>query len=97
MNDSTLSRVRFGPPRPRSRDSFHILSWNLNRGLEYPKILEFLRTTQADLLLLQEVDLNARRTGFRDSGPREGCCAVDPWNSDAPGVRQDLHARNEST
>jgi endonuclease/exonuclease/phosphatase family metal-dependent hydrolase len=66
MNDSTLSRVRFGPPRPRSRDSFRILSWNLNRGLEYPKILEFLRTTQADLLLLQEVDLNARRTGFRD-------------------------------
>ena len=66
MNDSTLSRVRFGPPRPWSRDSFRILSWNLNRGLEYPKILEFLRTTQADLLLLQEVDLNARRTRFRD-------------------------------
>jgi hypothetical protein len=42
------------------------LSWNLNRGLEYPKILEFLRTTQADLLLLQEVDLNARRTRYRD-------------------------------
>ena len=66
MNDSTLSRVRFGPPRPWSRDFFRIVSWNIERGLQFPKILEFLRTIQADLLLLQEVDLNARRTRYRD-------------------------------
>ena len=34
--------------------------------MQLPKILDFLRTIDADLLLLQEVDLNARRTGLRD-------------------------------
>jgi endonuclease/exonuclease/phosphatase family metal-dependent hydrolase len=43
-----------------------IVSWNIERGLQFPKILDFLRTMQADLLLLQEVDLNARRTQYRD-------------------------------
>ena len=47
-------------------DSLRILSWNIERGLQLPKILDFLRTTEADLLLLQEVDLNARRTRCRD-------------------------------
>ena len=66
MTDSTRSGLRFGPPRPWPRDFFRILSWNINRGLQFPKILQFLKTVQADLLLLQEVDLNARRTGCRD-------------------------------
>ena len=43
-----------------------ILTWNIERGLQLPKILDFLRTDRADLLLLQEVDLNARRTRSRD-------------------------------
>ena len=47
-------------------ESLRILTWNIERGLQFPKILEFLRTLQADLLLLQEVDLNARRTRYRD-------------------------------
>jgi endonuclease/exonuclease/phosphatase family metal-dependent hydrolase len=42
------------------------VSWNIERGLQLPKILDFLKTIQADLLLLQEVDLNARRTRYRD-------------------------------
>jgi endonuclease/exonuclease/phosphatase family metal-dependent hydrolase len=66
MTDSPRSGLRFGPPRPWSRDFLRIVSWNLNRGLEFPNILDFLSTTQADLLLLQEVDLNARRTRYRD-------------------------------
>jgi endonuclease/exonuclease/phosphatase family metal-dependent hydrolase len=52
--------------RPWSRDFFRIVSWNIERGSQLPKILDFLRTIQADLLLLQEVDLNARRTRYRD-------------------------------
>ena len=52
--------------RPWSRDFFRIVSWNIERGLQLPKILDFLKTIQADLLLLQEVDLNARRTRYRD-------------------------------
>jgi endonuclease/exonuclease/phosphatase family metal-dependent hydrolase len=43
-----------------------ILSWNIERGLQFGKILDFLRTVEADLLLLQEVDLNAHRTRYRD-------------------------------
>lgn len=43
-----------------------IVSWNIERGLQFAKVLDFLRAIDADLLLLQEVDLNARRTQRRD-------------------------------
>ena len=66
MTDSTRNGLRFNTPRPWSRDFFRILSWNIERGLQFPKIVDFLQTIQADLLLLQEVDLNARRTRYRD-------------------------------
>ncbi|HXX76842.1 MAG TPA: endonuclease/exonuclease/phosphatase family protein [Nitrospiraceae bacterium] len=42
--------------------SVKAVCWNINRGLQLPRILEFLSCMEADILLLQEVDLNARRT-----------------------------------
>lgn len=39
-----------------------IVSWNINRGLQLQRIIEFLETARPDLILLQESDLNARRT-----------------------------------
>ena len=39
-----------------------MVDWNINRGLRLSRIIEFLSSTKADLILLQEVDLNARRT-----------------------------------
>ncbi len=36
--------------------------------MQFSAILDFLRTAEADLLLLQEVDLNVRRTRNRDIG-----------------------------
>jgi endonuclease/exonuclease/phosphatase family metal-dependent hydrolase len=39
-----------------------IVSWNINRGLQLERIIEFLGSARADVLLLQESDLNARRT-----------------------------------
>jgi endonuclease/exonuclease/phosphatase family metal-dependent hydrolase len=45
------------PPR-----SLRIVDWNINRGLELQGIIDFLASMSADILLLQEVDLNARRT-----------------------------------
>src|SRR5579871_1043820 len=66
MTDLTRDGLRFGPERPWSRDFFRILSWNIERGLQLRGILDFLGSIQADLLLLQEVDLNARRTHYRD-------------------------------
>jgi endonuclease/exonuclease/phosphatase family metal-dependent hydrolase len=38
------------------------VDWNIERGLQLPAILEFLAQADADILLLQEVDVNARRT-----------------------------------
>ena len=58
--------LRPGPADPWSRNLVRIVSWNIERGLRLRGILEFLRTMQPDLILLQEVDLNARRTHYRD-------------------------------
>jgi endonuclease/exonuclease/phosphatase family metal-dependent hydrolase len=45
------------PPR-----AMHVVNWNIDRGLQLPEIIDFLESQNADLLILQEVDLNARRT-----------------------------------
>src|SRR6201987_1013561 len=39
-----------------------IVDWNINRGLRLSQIIDFLAGTKADLVLLQESDLNAKRT-----------------------------------
>jgi endonuclease/exonuclease/phosphatase family metal-dependent hydrolase len=43
-------------------DSIRVVNWNINRGLLLQEVIEFLASTKADLVLLQEADLNARRT-----------------------------------
>jgi len=45
-----------------SPSSLRIVDWNIDRGLQLQAVIDFLASTQADILLLQEVDLNARRT-----------------------------------
>lgn len=43
-----------------------LVSWNIRRGVRQTEILQALRgPLAADLYLLQEVDLHARRTGYR--------------------------------
>jgi endonuclease/exonuclease/phosphatase family metal-dependent hydrolase len=66
MSNLPKDVCRAGTTHPWSRDCVRIVSWNIERGLRFPGILEFLRTIQADLVLLQEVDLSARRTQYRD-------------------------------
>lgn len=44
--------------------AIRIVNWNIDRGLRLPEIKDFLESQQADLITLQEVDLNARRTHF---------------------------------
>ena len=46
--------------------AIRVVSWNINRGLQLPGILDFLSKTSADLILLQEADVNARRTQYRN-------------------------------
>lgn len=66
MTEVTRGGFRSGPVEPWSRDFVRIVSWNIERGFQFAKILDFLRAVPADLLLLQEVDLHARRTQYRD-------------------------------
>src|SRR5215471_18074971 len=47
-------------------ESIRVVNWNIERGLRLPEIADFLDSQQADLLTLQEVDLNARRTHRRN-------------------------------
>jgi len=39
-----------------------VVDWNIDRGLKLADIIEFLENTNADLILLQEAGINARRT-----------------------------------
>lgn len=45
-------------------DSVRVVSWNIDRGSKLPQLIDFLASRAADLLILQEVDIDARRTGF---------------------------------
>jgi endonuclease/exonuclease/phosphatase family metal-dependent hydrolase len=63
-----LERGSFAPADDalKALGSIRVVSWNINRGLQLSEILEFLTDTSADLILLQEVDVNARRTHRRN-------------------------------
>jgi len=43
-------------------NSIRIVDWNIDRGLRLGGVIEFLADAKADLLILQEVDMNAKRT-----------------------------------
>lgn len=54
-------------PDPFARpDAVKIVSWNINRGQQLNEVIEFLAQESADLILLQETDLSARRTHGRN-------------------------------
>jgi endonuclease/exonuclease/phosphatase family metal-dependent hydrolase len=42
--------------------TIRVVDWNIDRGLRLSEILDFLGGTNADILILQEVDINAKRT-----------------------------------
>ena len=44
------------------RISFRIVDWNIDRGLKLSSVVDFLGDAQADIIILQEVDINAYRT-----------------------------------
>ena len=47
-----------------TQNALRVVNWNIDRGLRLPEVIDFLASQRADLLILQEVDLNARRTHF---------------------------------
>ena len=46
------------------QNAVRVVNWNIERGMRLAEIIDFLDSQRADLLILQEVDLNARRTHF---------------------------------
>ncbi len=61
-SDSQMARnaATIGP------QTLKVVSWNIDRGTDLAAIAAELRAQPADLLLLQEVDWNTRRTGRAD-------------------------------
>jgi endonuclease/exonuclease/phosphatase family metal-dependent hydrolase len=51
----------FWPP-----NRIRVVSWNIDRGLRLAEIKDFLAAQKPDIVILQEVDLYARRTGCRN-------------------------------
>lgn len=48
------------------RSDLRVVDWNIDRGLRLEAIVRFLKGFRADIVLLQEVDLNCRRTDYLD-------------------------------
>ena len=44
------------------RSSLRVVDWNIDRGLKLSAIIDFLGDSDADVFVLQEVDINAHRT-----------------------------------
>jgi endonuclease/exonuclease/phosphatase family metal-dependent hydrolase len=70
LTDREIHRV-VGEPRRIERPSgsaehLQVITWNIERGTAYDSILRVLRRLDADVVLLQEVDRDCRRTGYRD-------------------------------
>jgi endonuclease/exonuclease/phosphatase family metal-dependent hydrolase len=52
--------------RPRADGRLTVVSWNVAQGTRYDRVLSVLKTLDADIYLLQEVDMNVRRSDYRE-------------------------------
>ena len=59
-----------GPSLSAWPETIRAVTWNINRGLQLDRVIDSLASSCADLILLQETDVNARRTEHRNI-PRE--------------------------
>lgn len=57
------ARVDRAPAAPQDLD---VVTWNIERGSAYDAVLAVLRGLDPDVVLLQEVDRDCRRTGYRN-------------------------------
>jgi len=67
----SLDQVETGSFAPQEGIShasrrIRVVSWNIARGRRLDEIAEFLVGANADLILLQEVDMHARRSAYRN-------------------------------
>src|SRR5215472_17336781 len=47
-----------------TQNELRVVNWNIEQGQRLADVIDFLDSQKADLLILQEVDLNARRTNY---------------------------------
>lgn len=69
LGDEEIHRMRGVPARIRPRHrprALKVVTWNIERGVHFDGVLRALRSLDADLYLLQEVDVCCRRSGSRD-------------------------------
>src|SRR6185503_6715798 len=66
----------------------NVVTWNIERGSAYEAVLAVLRRLDPDVVLLQEVDRDCRRTGYRNVA-RDLAVALD-MNWVAAGEFQEL-------
>ena len=64
MKDIASGNFAAFPTQLWPPEALRVVDWNIDRGLALPRIIDFLHAQRADVLTLQEVDLNARRTHF---------------------------------
>lgn len=64
MTTNEIIAENFAPSQWFSwpQSMIRVVDWNIDRGLQLASIIEFLAERKADILILQEVDINARRT-----------------------------------
>jgi hypothetical protein len=63
----------FQPPRG---DTIKLLQWNIERGYKLAGIIEELKSIDADIIALQEVDVGCERSGGADTGLWCGCLGL---------------------
>jgi endonuclease/exonuclease/phosphatase family metal-dependent hydrolase len=62
MQSAEITTGNFAPWRLWPPSALKVVCWNIDRGLHLPGVIDFLTQADADILLLQEVDINAWRT-----------------------------------
>ena len=70
LSNDEIHRVIGEPARVahalKNTQDLKVLTWNIERGAAYDDILSLLRRVDADVVLLQEVDRDCRRTKYRN-------------------------------
>jgi endonuclease/exonuclease/phosphatase family metal-dependent hydrolase len=57
---------RVAPAASYNREPLRVVSWNIERGVHFDRVATTLRSFDADVILLQEVDRFCARSGSRD-------------------------------
>lgn len=70
LSDQELHQIVGEPARVRAAaqdaQALKVVTWNIQWGVQFDRILTTLRALDADIVLLQEVDMFCRRSGRRD-------------------------------